>query len=363
VDAATQRERQQIEWNERQRKSGIIFLAEKAQDLKAYSPAERGAKALEYIAQSDFADNQDIIAAVQAAMADGLMTDDELDGFSDKMYTASERLAREQWQTQFDENKRQFGLNYGLNARQVAAAEAKAKAEASEAGSGLNPALAGLPSGVQSAIVTKELTGLDASEEAVGKARSAANIARAFMADSEGYGSLGGGPLADIGQVASQKTAQLKGHTARMIPMMRSPGEGEMTDSDAKRYELSVVSINKGRTANEAVVRDLERFEANEVARDKFLREWQAQNGYGSVSQAKLLWQQYADAEPIFDPETGQPRERQTIYGYLAGSGASGAGDTEFDDVSNIPEGATVEDENGKRFRKQNGQLVPVTRF
>jgi hypothetical protein len=241
---------------------------------------------------------------------------------------------------QFTEVKRQFDQGFNLDAelgrgnlgvsrtnaetsRMGVNNDAAARqAEAQQQGAGVAPALAGLPPGVQSASVTKELTGLDTSEEAVGKARSAANIARSFMADSEGYGSLGGGPLADIGQAASQKTAQLKGHTARMIPMMRSPGEGEMTDSDAKRYELSVVSINKGRSANEAVVRDLERFEANEVARDKFLREWQAQNGYGSVSQAKLLWQQYADAEPIFDPETGKPRERRTIYDYLGGEAA-----------------------------------------
>jgi hypothetical protein len=215
----------------------------------------------------------------------------------------------------FTEGQRQFDMTYGLN-------RDKLTAETAAEGAGVAPALAGLPPGVQSAIVTKELGGLDASEEAVGKARSAANIARSFMADSKGYGSLGGGPLADIGQAASQKTAQLKGHTARMIPMMRSPGEGEMTDSDAKRYELSVVSINKGRSANEAVVRDLERFEANEVARDKFLREWQAQNGYGSVSQAKLLWQQYADAEPIFDPETGKARERRDIYTWMNSQGA-----------------------------------------
>jgi hypothetical protein len=37
-------------------------------------------------------------------------------------------------------------------------------------------------------------------------------------------------------------------------------------------------------------------------------------------------------------------------------------GSTEFDDDASIPEGATVEDENGNRFRKQNGQLVPVMR-
>jgi len=47
------------------------------------------------------------------------------------------------------------------------------------------------------------------------------------------------------------------------------------------------------------------------------------------------------------------------IEGVDSGAGAS----TEFDDDASIPEGATVEDETGKRFRKQNGQLVPVTRF
>jgi len=314
-------------------KQGVEFLGNAAKQLISVPEPDRLTKAMEYIEQSAFAGNQQIIGAIQQAAADGRITDEELEKFQGWTLTYAQELEGQRWQKSFDQNVIDSQRNYDLGLGNLSVSRMNAetsrmgvnndaearRAEAAQQTGGIAPALSGLPAGVQSAIVTKELTGLDTSEEAVGKARNAANIARSFMADAEGYGSLGGGPLADIGQAASQKTAQLKGHTARMIPMMRSPGEGEMTDSDARRYELSVVSINKGRAANQSVVDDLERFEANEVARDKFLREWQAQNGYGSVSQAKLIWQQYADAEPIFDPETGKPRQRRTIYDYLSG--------------------------------------------
>ena len=102
-DSNVLRERQLVEWRERQRQSGVVFLADKARDLKAFSEEERGAKALEYIAQSDFADNQDIISAVQAAAADGRITDDELEGFRARMLTYAQELEAERWQADFDQ--------------------------------------------------------------------------------------------------------------------------------------------------------------------------------------------------------------------------------------------------------------------
>ncbi|MEO1187783.1 MAG: hypothetical protein AAFW60_01825, partial [Pseudomonadota bacterium] len=197
--------------------------------------------------------------------------------------------------------------------------------QAETGGTGTAPALAGLPSGVQSAIVRNEQDMLEAAATRTETARKAALLARQFVDEAKGYRALGGGPLADVGQALSQKTARLKGLTAEMIPMMRTAGEGIMTDADAKRYESSVVSINKGRGANKSVEATLAAAERNAVEYEQFMRAFQAQNGYGSLSQAEMIWDQYSDSNPIFDPETGQAVEnRMSIGEWMGGSQPEG---------------------------------------
>lgn len=215
----------------------------------------------------------------------------------------------------YGETVRQFDLNYGLDRDKLTADAAKDAAEQAR-----TPAtLQGLPAGVQSAIVKNELDNIGSASTASQSAEKAATLAKQFMDESAGYGSLGGGWLADVGQAFSQKTARLKGITAEMIPMMRTAGEGIMTDADAKRYESAVVSINKGRGANQDVADVLEAGKQNAKAYEQFLREWQAQGGYGDQQTAELLWDQYSEEVPMFDPQSGQPNMgRMPIREWLA---------------------------------------------
>lgn len=169
------------------------------------------------------------------------------------------------------------------------------------------PHLQNLPNGVQSRIVGEEFDVLEAAGSRVEGARKGAQLAKKFMDESKGYNSLGGGVFNDLGQVFSNRTAGLKGITAEMIPMMRQAGEGIMTDADARRYEDAVVSINKPRGSNQNVSDSFAAAEQNAVANERFLRRFQAQNGYGSMGEGERLWAEYSDAHPIFDAETGQP--------------------------------------------------------
>lgn len=245
-----------------------------------------------------------------------------------------------------------------MGANTDAAALAAKTAAVPEGGFKLATSLQGAPDSVVNSVINDEDTRLTAAAGKTASARKLSTLADEFMKSSEGYGSLGGGPLADVGQAFSQKTAELKGFTAQMIPMFRSAGEGPMTDPDAKRYELAALSINKGRGANETARQVFKDFEADVAAYETFLRNYQEAQGYGSLREAERLWNEYKTANPIFDPETGERNQRPDIYKWMGRSGPS-----EFDDDASIPEGATVEDENGKRFRKQNGQLVPVMTF
>tara|TARA_R110002111_G_scaffold170741_9_gene236461 strand:- start:793 stop:2184 length:1392 start_codon:yes stop_codon:yes gene_type:complete len=258
---------------------------------------------------------------------------------------------------QFHEDE--MGLSWAeLEARKAEAA-AKAQADAAEAQQGGR--LAGLPAGVQSAIVGNELKNIDQAGSAAESASKAAALARRFVDESKDWNSQGGGWWNDLGQVFSNKTAGLKGITAEMVPMMRSAGEGIMTDADAKRYESAVVSINKPKSSNEDVAAVFAAAEQNAKAHEDFLRGIMASGDYGAQQEAQRIWDAYAKENPIFDAKTGQPvPDRVSIEQWVQGATGSPQGGTatEFDAADQIPEGATVEDENGVRWRKQSGQLV-----
>ena len=218
---------------------------------------------------------------------------------------------------------------------QRAAIDARADAQAAEQ-AGVSSHLRNLPPGVQSRIVGEEFNVLDAAGGRVEVARKGARLAKKFIDDAKGYNSLGGGWWNDAGQVFSTRTAGLKGVTAEMIPMMRGASEGIMTDADARRYEDAVVSINKPRGSNQDISDSFSAAERNAVENERFLRQYQAQNGYGSMGQAELLWMEYSYAHPIFDSATGQPNtDRMSIEQWLGGGQSSG-GDPEVEAIINL---------------------------
>lgn len=353
-------------------KSGIDYLASNAERLKAIPDmAARAQEAMRIIQESPFGQDQNVVAAVQRAAADGKITNEEIDAFSAQLLSAGERLSQQNWQAdfnrqgdwraedvqyrddraaaadqqwgagyglqrdQFNEGVRQFDLTYGLNRDKLAA-------DAAGEGAGVAPGLAGLPPGVQSAIVTKELGGLESAAENRGRSDEIVNLAEEWLRIADGYGAQGGGVFADIGQALSQKTAPLKGLTERMVMLQKKPGTGPMTDDDARRAQRATLNINQGPEANRQVLAVYQAQAQNDRDYEAWLREAQATFGYGAANQANQLWMQYSRANPVYDKETGQPLQRMPITQWLqsqGGSSAQGAGGLENasdDDLFNI---------------------------
>jgi hypothetical protein len=116
-------------------KQGVEFLATSAGQLRSLPLEARGQAAMDIIAQSPFADNPQVMQAVQQAAADGRITDDELTQFEEQMLTYAQKLEGQRWQKSFDrdvfEGDRSFGLQekeFGL--RQTEAARSTEAANA-----------------------------------------------------------------------------------------------------------------------------------------------------------------------------------------------------------------------------------------
>jgi hypothetical protein len=87
-------------------KQGVEFLATSAGQLRGLPMEARGQAAMDIIARSPFADNPQVMEAVQRAAADGRITDEELTQFEEQMLTYAQRLEGERWGKQFDETVR-----------------------------------------------------------------------------------------------------------------------------------------------------------------------------------------------------------------------------------------------------------------
>jgi hypothetical protein len=83
-------------------KQGVEFLATSAGQLRSLPLEARGQAAMDIIAKSPFADNPQVMQAVQQAAADGRITDDELTAFEEQMLTYAQKLEGQRWQKSFD---------------------------------------------------------------------------------------------------------------------------------------------------------------------------------------------------------------------------------------------------------------------
>jgi hypothetical protein len=113
-------------------KQGVEFLATSAGQLRSLPLEARGQAAMDIIAQSPFADNPQVMQAVQQAAADGRITDDELTAFEEQMLTYAQKLEGQRWQKSFDQSASQFAVSSGLDERRVQIAEDEAEAATAE---------------------------------------------------------------------------------------------------------------------------------------------------------------------------------------------------------------------------------------
>ncbi len=313
--AGDQRERQTQQWEQQDYMDGLKFLGDQAQGLKSLPIEARGAEALRIIENSPF-NSPEVRSSIEAAMADGKLTDDELDGFTRSIMDGATQI-----QMEIDANNRQQDLDYrderdavkdaqweksyDLDARRAATAETAAQAELAKAMTEAQtaPALQGLPTAVQSRIVGQELDVLNQSDSRLSALREIATLTDQFNEIAENYGAQGEGLINDFGQIFSMKTSDLKQISNKLVPAMREAGSGPMSDKDAEMYRSSIVNVNNTRKTNLRVAKSYAASVENEEAYNEFLRWGQAQYGYGSQQQLIQTWNQYADENPLYNGE------------------------------------------------------------
>lgn len=95
--------------------------------------------------------------------------------------------------------------------------------------------------------------------------------------------------------------AEMESITARLAPAMREPGSGSTSDFDGKQFERATVGVDKPKKANENIAKAVvaRAQQAQEYA--EFRQTYLEQNG--TLLGADRYWKQYANANPIFDPE------------------------------------------------------------
>jgi hypothetical protein len=97
-------------------KQGVEFLATSAGQLRNLPLEARGQAAMDIIAKSPFADNPQVMQAVQQAAADGRITDEELTQFEEQMLTYAQKLEGQRWQKSFDQGVTESQRSYDLQA-------------------------------------------------------------------------------------------------------------------------------------------------------------------------------------------------------------------------------------------------------
>ena len=180
---------------------------------------------------------------------------------------------------------------------------------------------------VPASMQTMEQKYLDTQDGEASRLLDLANKYTRFNTLAKDWNSQGEGIWNDIGQALSMDTSTLKSITSELIGKMRSPGEGVMTDADAKRLENATVSINQTREGNQLAERVVTAAAKRAQDRALFLRQWMADNGAGSLNKGKLAWNYYAKKFPVFDPNTGEPTEgAPDAYGWVGEQGFAAQG-------------------------------------
>jgi hypothetical protein len=118
---------------------------------------------------------------------------------------------------------------------------------------------------------------------------------------STGTGWLAGLPGVRQAQTAlDSRFAEMDAITARLVPKLREPGSGATSDFDAKMFQRGTIDIGKPGPANEAIALGMKAGAQNLI--DKAGFEEAFFKARKTLVGAQDAWQQYLEANPIFDP-------------------------------------------------------------
>lgn len=86
---------------------------------------------------------------------------------------------------------------------------------------------------------------------------------------------------------------------SEIAPQLRAPGSGSSSDKDVKMFKNATVSVLNKPQVNKNIITARKAAAQNKIDQVEFLREYQA--AYGHTKGAEKAWNEYLNANPIFD--------------------------------------------------------------
>mgnify|MGYP003403542859 CR=1 FL=1 len=232
------------------------------------------------------------------------------------MMSVKDQLAQEWKRREFELQTRETNASV---AAKNAAADASRRSASESTGIGdeysTDDPFAGLSAKARERLVIQNTKDYNAvakeNDKEMQGARAAMNDAGRFISLSRqvnkpGDLSTGTGWLAGLPGVRQAQTAldsrfsEMDAITARLVPKLREPGSGATSDFDAKMFQRGTIDIGKPGPANEAIALGMKAGAQNLI--DKAGFEEAYFKARKTLVGAQDAWQQYLEANPIFDP-------------------------------------------------------------
>jgi hypothetical protein len=141
---------------------------------------------------------------------------------------------------------------------------------------------------------------------------------------STGTGGLAGFPIIRQAQAAlDSRFSEMESVTARLVPKLREPGSGATSDFDASMFQRGTVGVEKPGPTNKAISVGMRAAAQNLI--DKAGFEEAYFKARKTLVGAQDAWQQYLEANPIFDPSSqNEPKLNQRRVNWKRYFGAEG---------------------------------------
>lgn len=149
---------------------------------------------------------------------------------------------------------------------------------------------------------------LNAAKDARQRAQVFSSAAQQFMTLNQRQDT---GITAPVGKMFSGDLQAMDALTNQIAPMMRQPGSGAVSDKDMAIFMTSVPNIGTGRQANTAIALAMVEAGKNAAGYADFLERTYQQRG--TTMGADAAWQQYLNANPIYDAK-GAVRQNRPSY-------------------------------------------------
>jgi hypothetical protein len=159
------------------------------------------------------------------------------------------------------------------------------------------------------------------------------------------------------------EVSEIKKIQDRLTPQMRAPGSGATSDFDARMFQNALPGMGTPKETNLAVIEGMKAKAAIERDKQLFLERYVEANG--TTTGADRYWQEYLDANPIFDPKSpNAPKINNTRMkpeDYFRAKAGGGMASAPQDVQTMQQEGATATNpQTGEKIIFRNGNWEPL---